>query len=89
MSGQLSHLSANINDDLEHRMEDVVAALPRVLTEVERIESAVKALSADLAQLTGAWQTHRSKIVDGSHALSCLSKVLSDGQLCAHQADPL
>ena len=35
-------------------MEDIVAALPRVLTEIVRIEAAVRTLSADLLQLTGA-----------------------------------
>jgi chromosome segregation ATPase len=54
VSAKLSNLSSELNDDLENRMVDIVSALPRTVTEIDRIEAAVRSLAKDLHQLTGA-----------------------------------
>lgn len=49
---KLQILSADLNDELERSMGDLVSTLPRATSEIERVEVSVQSLERDLSQLT-------------------------------------
>ena len=52
VSMKLQILAADLNDELEASMAELLAAVPRTLAEVERIEGAVGTLQGDLSKLS-------------------------------------
>jgi len=57
VSMKLQILSADLNDDLERAMGDLVSALPRASAEAERVEGLAEALRNDLGRVDGRLQT--------------------------------
>ena len=49
---KLQILAADLNDDLERGMNEVVNALPRAIGEAERVESLAESLTGDLARVS-------------------------------------
>jgi hypothetical protein len=50
---KLQILSADLNDELERGMTEVVNALPRAIAEAERVETMAESLTNDVARVSG------------------------------------
>lgn len=53
VASKLQAVSASINAGLEKSMVEVMVSVPRVVTEVERVEAAIKTLNGELMNLSG------------------------------------
>lgn len=49
---KLQAVSASINAGLEKSMVEIMVSVPRVVTEVERVEAAIKTLNGELINLS-------------------------------------
>lgn len=54
---RLQAVSASINAGLEKSMVEIMVSVPRVVTEVERVEAAIKTLNGELINLSDQVQT--------------------------------
>lgn len=53
MATKLQAVSATINAGLEKSMVEIMVSVPRVVTEVDRVEAAIKTLNGELINLSG------------------------------------
>ena len=83
VSMKLQILAADLNDELEASMAELLAAVPRTLAEVDRIEGAVETLRADLTKLTARLDTLSDSTSQHVHELEELDRVKRNMETCA------
>ena len=83
VSMKLQILAAHLNDELEASMAELLAAVPRTLAEVDRIEGAVETLRADLTKLTARLDTLSDSTSQHVHELEELDRVKRNMETCA------
>ena len=79
---KLHIISQDYTDQLETGMVDAVATMPRVLSEVARVEDILKSVDSEMSELAGRLRTFDQRNVHGVLELSRLDTLKSNMERC-------